>query len=213
MKDLSAIIAAITLISISGCKTSFTQVQAGYAQQAPSPAGPQICGRVRQGGEAAWYGEWRSGPDVCYNKFPDKTSTSEYSLTVPVVEEQVTVKVEETTSHDQIKISWPLEYKLASAEKNFSGSTPSENQPTDLELAFWVGVGINLDINAKSRDYLFDGRPVNDIPGLSLKPQIYGELTAEFLLYGLVAISGGLRYDHKGTFDPALYAGPHIRWK
>lgn len=230
------------LLSTVGCASKpYTQLQIAQGKGEYLPESGKVdvtCARMRGGGKTAKskhtdrQEEVRLGADICYSQLPSTTSEDKLSIDASVVSEETTVYG--TTTQYQVKLTPIFEYKLFTIGADFEKENPKRKKYPkdpeyvpytertgllipgyqDLELSLWMGAGYNLDITAKSTDYVTGDNQVNNIPGIEIDGQFFGELSTELVLMGRIPLGMSVRFDHRGE-DGMLYlfnGGYRIQW-
>src|SRR3989344_2966704 len=215
MKDYTFIgTTALSLAALlsTGCASApFTQAQLGYAKGRHKKGTDGyvdfLCTRVRGGATVSEKHEFRLGADLCYGKLPKTTSTKTYSVEVPVVGKQETDIEGETTSN-VVQVSIPfLEYRLARLEANIPSKLPADwgirsSTAKDFSYDIWIAGGYSLDITTSETDYKSGGGTVDNIPGVDIQGQFYGEIGHEMIFFGKVPLSLVIRVPQDGKVVP-----------
>lgn len=238
-------IAAIALSMNACASKPYTQLQYAQGKGVHYRETGRVdlsCGRVRGGGKTARskhtnrQEEFRLGIDVCYSQFPTVVAVDSFGINASIIKEETSIQ--SVTKQYQIKLSPIAEYKLITIGANFEKENPKRkkypNNPEyipftektgllipgykDLELSLWLGLGYNLDITAKSTDFTAGkegNNQINNIPGIDIDGQFFGEFSQEVVLLGRFVFGTGIRVDRgdESTRYHYLFNGGYrIQW-
>lgn len=215
---------ALVMTALTGCgfvKEPYTQLQLARAKSSSFPeAGSRnfLCARIRNGAKtkSVIKEEFRLGIDVCYAKLPTTTSAREYNLEFSNYLRKE-VEVSGTSERWGVMISLPLEYKMGVAKANLPTSVPSKiglrvPGAKDVDLSFWYALGYNFNLTPKKTDYATTIGTFDNIPGVEVNGNFYGELGQELVLFGRFPLGTSLRADTKGKVTPFFSAGLRVPW-
>ena len=222
MKNLTTIIVAMGALSTAGCgfmKEPYTQIQLAYAKSSSFPHAGKIdlpCARIREGAKTRGGEEVRLGADVCYGKLPPTTSERKYELALnEYIRKEV--KVDGTTERFGLMVSLPMDYKLSIAKVNLPTSLPSKiglriPGTKDVDLSFWYTLGYSLNIIPTKIDYDTTLGRFDDVPGIGVYGNFYGEIAQELVLFGKFPLGTSIRADTEGKVTPLISGGYRVQW-
>ncbi len=185
------------------------------------------CARVRGGGETLYTGlrpeEFRLGIDVCYSRFPTVTTVDSFGIEASFFKEETTIQ--SITKQHQVKLNPIVEYKLftigANLPKDYTSAFIAGLQVPghkNVELSLWLGAGYNLDITAKSTDFIAGdagNNQIKNIPSIEIDGRFFGELSHELILLGRIPLGASIGVYHgDGTirYSYLFNGGYRIQW-